>query len=359
MTVPTGNDSTLSGKNRINILLLGSDTDGKQNDGVSGSPLAQTDIVVTIDKQSGYVGMLSVPRDLQVTIPGQGENKMDFAFRYGWQAGSGDFAGHAESAAGLAEDTLAYNFGIHIDHYAWVGLQGFVKVIDTAGGVDVDILHPIVEDNYPDDVNNPTGHNIDYKRLYFAPGPQHLNGTEALEYVRTRHSDLQGDFGRSARQQQVLNQLKMKLAQPEIIARASELLSELSGSVLTDMQPNDIIYLANLARGIDSNKIDRLTLSPPYSNPNEINTNYLPDCSQITPKISQMFDIQGTCLTQEVVGVSNDTSTVLPQATPTVTVTPSGSVSTPTSTPMSAPTPTIAPTLLPTPTPRSGRHNGL
>jgi LCP family protein required for cell wall assembly len=286
--------SNLSSQNRINILLLGSDTDGK-----NGAPLAQSDIIVTIDQQTHYVGMLSIPRDLQVSIPGGGEGKMDFAFSYGWQdQHSNDTTADAEAGAGLAEDTIQQNFGIHIDRYAWVGLTGFIKVIDTAGGVNVDVTHPMVDDDYPDDVSNPGGSVYDYQRLYIGPGPQHLNGKQALNYVRTRHSDLIGDFGRSARQQQVLSALKTKLANPDTISQTPQLLNDLNGYLLTDMQLNDLAYLGNLARSVDLNAVQHVTLSPPYSSPSSQNTNYLPNCSQITGIISQMFGIQGNCIPQ-------------------------------------------------------------
>jgi len=292
-TVNVGN-SALSSQNRINVLLLGSDTDGK-----NAAPLAQSDIVVTIDQQTHYVGMLSIPRDMQVSIPNNGEGKMDAAFSFGWQSQSGtDTTADAEAGAGLAEDTIQQNYGIHIDRYAWVGLAGFVKVIDTAGGVDVDVTHPMVDDDYPDDVANSSGNAYDYQRLYIAPGPQHLNGTQALDYVRTRHSDLIGDFGRSARQQQVLSALKTKLATPDTISQTPQLLKDLNGYLLTDMQLDDLALLGNLARNVDLNSVQHVTLSPPYSTPSGQNTNYLPICSQITPTISQMFGIQANCIPQ-------------------------------------------------------------
>ena len=298
--------SNLIGQNRINILLLGSDTDGK-----NGAPLAQSDIVVTIDQQTHYVGMLSIPRDLQVSFPSGGEGKMDAAFSYGWQDQGGNNATvDAEAGAGLAEDTIQQNFGIHIDRYAWVGLTGFVKVIDTAGGVDVDVTHPMVDDDYPDDVSNPGGSVYDYQRLYIAPGPQHLNGIQALNYVRTRHSDLIGDFGRSARQQQVLSALKTKLANPDTISQTSQLLNDLNGYLLTDMQLSDLVYLGNLARSVDLNAVQHATLSPPYSSPSSQNTNYLPNCSQITGVISQMFGIQGNCIPQSDGGSRSRCTTI-------------------------------------------------
>jgi LCP family protein required for cell wall assembly len=286
---------------RTNILLLGSDTDGKGNDAQNGTPLAQTVMIITIDPQTNYVGMLSIPRDMQVTNQGYIEPKLDEVFEHSYIGNT--LADKVASGAGAMEDAIEYNFGIHIDHYAWIGLSGFVKVIDTIGGIDVDIIHPMVDDAYPDDVGNTTGSIYDYKRLYISPGPQHLNGLQALDYVRTRHSDLVGDFGRTVRQQQIISQLKAKLATPEMISKATELLQDLNGAVQTDMQLNDIIGLANLARNIDTNSVKRLTLGPPeyaVANTNGQRTsNYLPVCSAIIPAVQKMFNISNpNCVSQ-------------------------------------------------------------
>src|SRR5438067_12866892 len=86
--------------------------------------------------------------------------------------------------------TVEQDYGITIDRYAWVGLSGFAKVIDTLGGVDVDVTHPIVDDIYPDDTGVHTNDLYAVKRLYIAAGLQHMNGLQALEYVRSRHADL-------------------------------------------------------------------------------------------------------------------------------------------------------------------------
>ncbi len=288
------NDTGVLPTGRTNILLLGSDTDGKGNDPNNGIPLAQTVMILTVDPQTNYVGMLSIPRDMQVTEKGYREPKLDEVFSHGYTGKN--LQDKIASGAGKMEDIIRSNFGIHIDHYAWVGLGGFVKVIDTAGGIDIDTIHPMVDDTYPDDVGNTTGSIYDYKRLYIAPGPQHLDGAQALNYVRTRHSDLIGDFGRTIRQQQMISELKSKLATSDTIGKTSELLQDLNGAVQTDMQLNDIISLGNLARGVDSNKIDHLTLAPPdYAIPNTKGartTNYLPVCGKIVPAIRKMFNIR-------------------------------------------------------------------
>jgi len=275
----TNGGDILSGK-RINILLLGSDTDEK----FQGGYLAQTDIVVTIDPSTKSVGMLSIPRDTWLNgADGKGMMKLDQAYFYG--------------GVGLSRATIHQDFGIYIDYYAWVGLNGFINVINTAGGVDIDVTHPITDDIYPDDTGN-SQNAFAYKRVYLAPGPQHLSGPDALEYVRSRHADLVGDFGRSARQQQVLNQLKTKLENPNIIGKLPELARDLNGYVKTDMSLPDVFKLMNFARTIDQNKINRVILDTRYSRTTNIQTAnegtqsvVILNCDAIRPLIARMFNL--------------------------------------------------------------------
>jgi hypothetical protein len=96
----------------------------------------------------------------------------------------------------------------------------------------------------------------------------------------------------------VLSALKTKLAMPNTISQTPQLLKDLNGFLLTDMQLDDLALLGNLARNVDLNSVQHVTLSPPYSTPSSTNTNYLPVCSQITPIISQMFGIQANCIPQ-------------------------------------------------------------
>jgi LCP family protein required for cell wall assembly len=285
---------------RINILLLGSDTDQK----FAGVYLAQTDIVVTIDPKTKSVGMLSIPRDTWLNVPDHGMMKLDEAYSYGGVA--------------LSRATIHQDFGIYIDYYAWVGLDGFIKVIDTVGGVDVDVLHPIVDDNYPDDIGKHGRDIFSMKRLYLSPGPQHLSGPQALEYVRSRHADLMGDFGRSTRQQQVLTQLKAKLSNPAMISKVQELANDLQGYVKTDMQLNEVLELMNFARSLDQNKIKRVTLGNPYSSlinqktSDGVKSVVILNCTLVQPLMAQMFDLgdNAKCDTQAHSGNSSALPTV-------------------------------------------------
>ena len=267
---------------RINILLLGSDTDQKF---AEGKYIAQTDIVVTIDPTSKTVGMLSIPRDFYVNVPRYGMHKLDEAYGLG--------------GVDLSRQTIQQDFGIPINYYAWVGLDGFIKVINEVGGVDVDVLHPLVDDSYPDDVGANANNPYALKRLYLAPGPQHLDGETALEYVRSRHADLVGDFGRSARQQQVLTALKAKLDNPDIFSKLPNIANALSGYLKTEMQLSDILKLMNFARSLDPNKINKLILGPPYSSSGQIPGGadvVFPNCDKIVPAINQMFDLKGAAV---------------------------------------------------------------
>src|SRR5579885_417784 len=163
----------------FNLLLLGSDDDQKFD---TGAVLTQTDIVVRVDLAHKKITLVSIPRDMWLpSDEGACCYKLDEISGAETDGASTPLErklhGFAHTAA-----TIKADFGISVDAYAWVGLDGFVKVINTLGGVDVDVLHPVVDDAYPKDMNN--SNPFDYQRLYIPAGPQHLDGQAALDYVR-------------------------------------------------------------------------------------------------------------------------------------------------------------------------------
>lgn len=278
---------------RVNILLLGSDTDEKSNWG-GNAFLAQTVIVLTLDTATHDVGLLSLPRDFWISIPGYGSDKLDTAFSHG-----GSLSNNMSGVSKVVQ-TLDVDFGIPINFYAWVGLDGFIKVIDTVGGIDVDVMHPIVDDTYPDDIGTHKQAQNNFKRLYIPDGLQHLDGPTALEYVRSRHSTT--DFNRSARQQDVLGALKLKLEKPDIFGKLPQIVKNLEGSVYTQLDVGQLLDLANFARGVEPKKIRHLTLGPPYSHGGTIQTQsgpqsvVFPYCNMVVPAINQFLYIHtGKC----------------------------------------------------------------
>src|SRR5438034_7549265 len=164
------------------VLLLGSDDDGKNK-----SPLTQSMIIVRVEPATKHVTMLSIPRDLWVPLSTGGSAKIDAAYAYGGPA------------AAIA--TVERNFHVHIDEYAWVGLKGLIKLIDRLGGADLLISNPVLDDAYPNDING--GFLYDYTRVAVLPGPQHLDGSRALQYLPSPHNDIHGAYGRAAPQQPI------------------------------------------------------------------------------------------------------------------------------------------------------------
>jgi LCP family protein required for cell wall assembly len=282
-----------------NILLLGSDNDSKYT---FPDVLTQVMMIVHVDTVKNTVTMVSIPRDSWVSIPGGfGMHKIDQAFSLGEQQ-----TGKFDDGVSLARATVEADYGITIDRYAWIGLDGFAKFIDTLGGIDIDVEHPIVDDDYPNDSGN-TSNSTDinaYKRLDLAAGPQHLNGQEALEYVRSRHSDLVGDIGRTQRQQQVLEALKLKLNATTIIQNFTQLLKDVSGNIYTDLTEPEMLAFVNYGRTLLNSPIQHLTLGIGSGDQDygELATIYdpsvganqdviTPNCINIQPAINRIFQL--------------------------------------------------------------------
>ena len=220
------------------VLLLGSDDDGKNK-----SPLTQSMILVRVDPVGKHVTMLSIPRDLWVPLSTGGSAKIDAAYAYGGPA------------AAIA--TVERNFHVHIDEYAWVGLKGLIKLIDRLGGIDVFVTNPVLDDAYPDDING--GFLYGYKTVAVLPGGQHLDGDHALQYVRSRHNDINGDFGRSARQQQVLLAMKVK-ASTLSPADLPDIVDALKGNFKTSMGLDRVRSLLSVANGFDLANVKQVVL---------------------------------------------------------------------------------------------------
>jgi LCP family protein required for cell wall assembly len=242
LLTPAATPPPLDSKQRINVLLLGSDNDQKF---AADAVLSQTMIVVSIDPAKHQVTLLSLPRDLWVAIPGRANAKIDLAY--------------AEGGAPLARATVEKAFKIPIHYYAWIGLNGLVKVIDRIGGVDLDVLHPVLDDNYPNDFND-SGYGTE--RVYLAAGPQHLDGRHTLQYVRSRHGDLLSDFGRAIRQQQVLLAIQQRSAGMDLVTALPALARDLNGHVKTDLDLVRLTQLALFMRGLRAADVQQAFITP-------------------------------------------------------------------------------------------------
>lgn len=192
----------------MNIVLLGSDT--RSSDGKGGR--SDTIILVHVDPEANFLSMLSLPRDLRVTVPEHGPQKINAAYAYG--------------GAALLIRTVQSALRVDLDHYVKVDFNAFKEITDTLGGVYVD-----VDRTYDDG------------QIQLSPGYQLLNGQNALRFVRTRH-DSSIDFGRMERQQRFLSALREQAMGWNLPLKLPSLIESLFSSVDTDLGANDILKLA-------------------------------------------------------------------------------------------------------------------
>ena len=251
------------------VLLLGSDNDSKF---IGDSVLTQSMILVRVSPATKKVTMLSIPRDMYVPLSTGGTGKIDGAYSYG--------------GPGAAIATVENNFGVHIDYYIWIGLVGLIHVIDAIGGIDIVTSSPVMDDFYPADIGK--GNPYAFQRVAVLAGPQHLDGLHALQYVRSRHNDLQSDFGRSQRQQQVLLAIRVKATQirAEDIPGLSALLK---GQIKTSMGLSRIASLLPVAGSLDPKTIQQLVLLPPYTHGGGPGGSITPNWSLILALVRQYF----------------------------------------------------------------------
>lgn len=206
----------------INILLVGADKRSSwKEDGRSDSCM-----IATIDKKNEKLKITSLMRDMYVDIPGYGKHKFNAAYSYG--------------GVELLYKTILSNFGISVQGYAIVDFEAFRKVVDTLGGVEVNLTeeeHSILMSRY---------HRTSVLKL--KPGINNMNGTQALAYCRLRQ-DKKSDFGRTERQRYVLKQIFLSMkSQPKSkwFETAEAVMPEISTDLSSEMilgYLKDIIFM--------------------------------------------------------------------------------------------------------------------
>ncbi len=258
---------------RVNILLLGIDKRPNEQ-------FARTDtiILVTVDPENKTAGMLSIPRDLWIDIPGYPTSRINTAYYLG------EKYGHPGGGAALAMQTVQQDFGVPVHFYVKVDFDGFYEIVDTLGGIEVDVPYAIHDDRFPDN-------NYGYDPFHIEAGRQHLDAQTTLKYVRSRHAP-GSDFGRAARQQQVLMAIKNKALQLGMLPKLPELWVTMAGSVETNLQLVDIKELAALGDQISPGDITTAVLDYEYTVAYETEDGaqvLLPLYEKIRPLVDQMF----------------------------------------------------------------------
>jgi len=254
------------------VLLLGSDDDSKF---IPDRLNTQSMILLRVDPSTKQATMLSIPRDLWVPIPNHGMGKISWGYQYGGAKG--------------AIKVVESNFKVHVDDYVWIGLNGLVKLIDMLGGVNLQVTNPVMDDYYPSDLDadrSPYG----YHRVAVLPGATHMDGVQALQYVRSRHGDLRGDFARSERQQQLLLALKATASHLNL-ADLPTLASAFNGEIQTSIGLDRLRAMVSIANDFDGPNIHRVVLVPPYTSEGFAGDQSVvfPDWTRIRPLIRQSF----------------------------------------------------------------------
>lgn len=227
------------GDERITILVMGIDRRPGQ------SFISRTDsmMLLSLDPVNDTISMLSIPRDLYVLIPGYGRDRINTAFVYG-SAGNNPLGG-----AALAMQTVEYNLGVRVNHYALVDFGAVIQTVNTLGGIEINVPRDLNDPTYPD-------MNYGYDPLFIPAGWQLMDGELALKYARTRHVD--NDFGRAQRQQQVVLAMRDKaigLGMPSLIAKAPILYQQLESGIRTDLSLEQLVRLATAVNDVPRENI--------------------------------------------------------------------------------------------------------
>ncbi len=262
------------GGSRVTMLMMG--LDYRDWAAGEGPPRTDTMILFTVDPVNRTAGVLNIPRDLWVNIPGFEYGRINTAYQLG-EAYKLPGGGPA-----LAADTVEELLGVPIDYYAQVDFSAFVRFIDEIGGVTVDVPERIKID--------PLGDN---NTKYLKPGRQTLPGELALAYARARKTE-GGDFDRAQRQQDVIMGIRERILEyemlPVLFSKAPVLYEELKGGIKTNMDFDLALRLAWLVSQIPEENIRQGAIGA-----EQINFATNPDGSQqvlkpLTEKIRELRD---------------------------------------------------------------------
>jgi len=224
---------SLFGVKKQNILFLGVD------EGEPGRPFdgtrSDTIIIISIDPKTKTINTISVPRDSKVYLPGdRGVNKINSA--------------HAIGGVKMTKETIEVTLGIRVDRYIVVHDQAVREIVDAMGGIDLYVEKDMRYNDYAGKLH-----------INLTKGEHHLNGEEAVGYLRFRHDPL-GDIGRTGRQQWFLRALAHKLKDPLFITKVPDILSTTKKYVKTDMSIYEMSQYAALIKTIDMDRIEISTL---------------------------------------------------------------------------------------------------
>lgn len=228
--------------------------------------LADTILLIRFDPETRKVAVLSIPRDTRTWVEGVGVTKLNEA----------NLEGGAALAAQATSELLD---GIAIDRYIRVNVQAVEKLINALGGVTIYVPKDL---HYQDDAQ--------HLYINLKQGKQHLDGNQALQFLRYRYDDY-GDIGRIQRQQMFLRSLSEQALTPATLMRLPQLLSVIRSNIDTNLSVDELLALVGFATQVDRDRVQMLMLPGDFSAPDEYEASYwLPDSQQISTLVEQYFD---------------------------------------------------------------------
>lgn len=272
-------DYAFAGRNRLNILIVGADYDYDNKARPLPRPARSDTILIVSLSRDGEASILSIPRDTVVRFNGK-LHKIN--------------AAHAIGGPELLRQVIEDQFGIQIHHFVQITFDAFVKLVDLVGGIDLFVEY----DMHYDD-------NWGKLHIHLQRGFQHLNGEQALGFVRYRgkgykkfcpkckvkitHWDPRGDLGRVERQQLFLKELAKKLLQPRMVTKLPQLASIAHRYVATDMSVRALLSLANFARQLNLDNIRTATLPGIEARNSFLGSILIPDREKAPQVLSELL----------------------------------------------------------------------
>jgi len=280
----------LTDQETVNFLLIGSD----QRSGLSYR--TDTMVIAILWPSEGQVSLISIPRDLWIYIPTVGMQRINTAYQ------SGEITSYQGGGPGLLKDTIQYNLGIRIDHTAMVDFDGFRRIVNTLGGIDLPVACAYTDWRLIDPSYDPYDEN-NWWLYSVGPGQIHMDGDLALWYARSRSKS--NDFDRGRRQQEVLRAIFTKTLQTETFSKIPQLYLDLSQTVVTDLELDDVIRMVPYALKLTNADIRSYYIRPPYVSawttpggasvqlPNEASlTQLLREATTFSPRVIELDAIQ-------------------------------------------------------------------
>lgn len=230
------------GDGRFNVVVMGIGGVNDAGQAHGGTNLTDSIQIVSLDTINKKVGITSIPRDFYYTITGHGGGKINAVYSYGELDNPGKGGQAARTAFGNV-------LGITISNFVVIDFTAAKEAVDTVGGIDIDVPKALYDATYPCDDDL---HTCPFS---ITAGTHHMDGALALKYMRTRHAD--NDYGRSARQQQVISAVRKKALSLGFLtnpAKVTSLLNTLGKHIKTDMQPSDIVSFLKIYKDVTPEK---------------------------------------------------------------------------------------------------------